>query len=85
MPTIGEVRVHRSSGLIYVYEFNPDTEKLQWLRRDTFVRGQWRNYPWRTAANKDLAPLAWRPKTTKKTTPKTKKTKKPKKQSWWFW
>ena len=41
-------------GVLYVNEFNPDTEKPGWLRYDTFVRGEWRKYPWRTAKNEDV-------------------------------
>ena len=58
--SIGDKRVHRRTGLVYVYEFNPDTDALQWLRYDTFARGEWRQYPWPTASSQDLKPLSRR-------------------------
>lgn len=51
---IGRLGIHKRNGLVYVYEFNPDTEKPGWLRYDTFVRGEWRKYPWKTAKNEDV-------------------------------
>lgn len=57
VPRIGEVRVHRQTGLQYIYEFNPDTEAPQWLRRDTLVRGEWRRYPMQTARTAELLPI----------------------------
>ena len=56
---IGEARQHKSNGLYYIYEFHPDTERLRWLRLDTFIWGEWRYYPHKTAtaANLHLLPL----------------------------
>lgn len=47
--SIGELRVHPKLGLLYVFEFHPDTERLTWLRYDTFRAGRWRDFPHRTA------------------------------------
>lgn len=56
-PSIGEVRVHRQTGLLYMWEFNPATGAPQWLRRDTFVRGEWRRSPVQTARAAELLPI----------------------------
>lgn len=53
-PRIGEARVHRKSGLIYVFERIPGTDRLGWLRMDTWFWGAIRNFPWRTAKPKYL-------------------------------
>lgn len=57
---IGQLGVHTRTGLLYIWDFNPDTEKLQWLRYDTFVRGEWRKFPWRTATAANVKVLSTR-------------------------
>ena len=53
-PQIGEVRVHRRTGLVYVWEYVPGTDLLRWLRFDTFSYGMWRMFPRRVAKVGDL-------------------------------
>lgn len=55
---IGEVRQHKTNGLYYVYEFHPETERLRWLRLDTFIWGRWRDYPNKTATAANLLLLS---------------------------
>ena len=54
----GQLGINTRTGLLYIWDFNPDTERLQWLRYDTFVRGEWRKYPWRTATAANVQPLS---------------------------
>ena len=39
-PSIGDVRVHKTNSYWYVYEFDPKTDALAWLRFDSFVLGK---------------------------------------------
>ena len=55
---IGEVRYHEKRGLFYVFEFNPNTEKLNWLRLDTFIWGKWRDCPLKTAPASSLTSIS---------------------------
>lgn len=54
---INEVRVHKQTGIMYIYEFNPDTNRPGWLRYDTWVRGAWRDFPNQRAQETDLRPF----------------------------
>lgn len=53
-PQVSEVRVHRRTGLMYVWEYVPGTDLLRWLRFDTFSYGMWRMFPRRIAKVADL-------------------------------
>lgn len=53
-PVIGEARVHRKTGLTYIFERIPGTERLGWLRYDTWWWGALRKFPWRIAKAKHL-------------------------------
>lgn len=57
--SIGEVRVHRRTGLLYIHEFVPGAkdDRLGWLRFDTWVWGAWRQFPQKTARESDLVRL----------------------------
>lgn len=53
VPILGK---HRSNGLLYIWEIHPVTDEHAWLRYDTFVRGEWRKYPFKTTATRMLDP-----------------------------
>lgn len=53
-PVHGEVRLHKRSGLMYIWEFVPGTEKFRWMRLDTYALGLWRVFPRRFAKTGDL-------------------------------
>ena len=57
---LGEVRRHAKNGLYYIYEFHPDSERKAWLRLDTFIWGEWRNYPNKTTTPAMLDTLSER-------------------------
>lgn len=44
-PVLGEVRVHRRTGVWYVWDFKPGTERLAWLRYDAFAWNMLRSFP----------------------------------------
>ena len=50
-----DVRVHRTNPHWYIYEFDPKTNKLVWLRYDAFVLGKASKY--RRAQRKSLGHL----------------------------
>lgn len=52
--------VHRRTGLLYVYEYYPGTDRPAWVRFDTSIRGQLLKYPMPVADLRDLAPVPQR-------------------------
>lgn len=55
--SVGEVRQHRRTGSLYIREFVPGTDRVAWLRYDTFVLGVWRMFGSRVAREADLRPI----------------------------
>lgn len=51
-------KVHRKTGLLYTESFDPKTNRREWVRFDTLVRGKLQRYPFATARPQDLAPLS---------------------------
>lgn len=59
-PVLGEVRMHRRSGLLYVYELysvRGRGERVGWLRYDTWTRKQLMKFPLKMARPRDLVKL----------------------------
>lgn len=55
--SIDAVAFHEKRNLYYIYEFDPKTDKLKWLRLDTFIVGKLNNSPLKFAAKRDLKVL----------------------------
>ncbi len=53
-PQEGEIRVHKRTGLWYVWDFLPGTNRGKWMRWDTTVWNMWRIFPAPTARAVDL-------------------------------
>lgn len=58
MPEINDIGIHTKRHLFYIYDFDPKTEKLKWLRFDTYARGALMDFPWRYAIRRDLIKLS---------------------------
>lgn len=41
--------MHAGTGIMYTWEFVPGTDRLGWVRLDTWARGAWRDFPGATA------------------------------------
>ena len=58
LPVIGEVRMHRKSGIMYVYELyrvrRRGPERAGWLRLDTWVRRALPSFPFPVARERNL-------------------------------
>ena len=60
LPVLGEVRMHRRSGMLYIYELytlRGRGERAGWLRYDTWTRKQLGRFPLRLARPRDLVKL----------------------------
>lgn len=46
--------MHKKTGLMYIFDFHPRTQRLAWLRYDTHFWGAWRKFPHKVARHRDL-------------------------------
>ena len=55
--SLGDVAFHPKRNLFYVYEFHPRTERLVFLRLDTFINGLVMDRPHPMAKRSDVVPV----------------------------
>lgn len=58
MPELDDIGLNKKRHLHYIYEFDPITENLKWLRLDTFIDGTWGNHGYKYSRNNQITKIS---------------------------